>query len=51
MNIKAITITGDSGKDYQITTDGNGSLHCTCPSFKYQTKFCKHLAYVVAKIK
>lgn len=56
MQIKAqtptqITIAGDSGKDYAITADANGSAHCTCPSFRYQTRACKHIMFAYAQTK
>lgn len=44
--VSEVIVTGDSGVDYKIDVDGNGAARCSCPSFKYQTKWCKHLAFV-----
>jgi hypothetical protein len=34
---------------YEVSTDNEGSLLCTCPGFKGR-KICKHTKYVQAKI-
>lgn len=40
-------VLGDSGVTYKIDVDGNGSVRCSCPSFKFgKVNWCKHLAFV-----
>jgi hypothetical protein len=34
---------------YEVSTDNDGNLSCTCPGFKGR-KTCKHIKYVQAKI-
>lgn len=34
---------------YEVSTDENGSLYCTCPGYKGR-KACKHTKYVQARI-
>jgi uncharacterized Zn finger protein len=47
MRVIALTILGDSGTEYEITTSG-GSLVCTCPAYTYGGGAdCKHIKYVI----
>lgn len=46
MAITALRVRGDSGTEYTITVNADGVATCTCPSYRFQTKWCKHLAFV-----
>ncbi len=46
------TVLGDSGVEYAITVDGNGSARCSCPAFKFgKIRWCKHLSFVYDELK
>lgn len=46
MQIVSIQVLGESGTTYTIDVNGNGTARCSCPSFLYQPRWCKHLAFV-----
>lgn len=47
MNLKAMVITGDSGKDYTVSLGEHERLHCTCLAFRFADDGyeCKHIAF------
>lgn len=51
MRIMSLVIRGESGHDYVVATDANGAATCTCPSFRFNTRWCKHLAFVHDSLK
>lgn len=46
MKVISMQVLGESGVEYTVDVSANGSARCSCPSFRYQTRWCKHLAFV-----
>lgn len=48
MMLKAITVTGDSGEDYEVTVNPEtGRAHCTCKAYRFAyVESCKHIEYL-----
>lgn len=50
MKIETIIVKGDHDKSYGISVNADGAVTCTCPSYKYRTRCCKHISYLLDHI-
>lgn len=54
ITIESINVRGESGKTYTVKAHADGSIHCSCPAWKFQNKpaqdrTCKHIKHVMAQ--
>lgn len=57
MFVTKLQVHGDSNHDYDITLHEDGTVHCTCPAWKFHNgdkpaneRTCKHIKFVAAKL-